>query len=177
MAFTSTYYANYSHQRTIREINELLNNNNKGNIKEIFGNTTTVLALKQPPNLLRHITKASFSTNPCNINKASGLFKFACNDKRCNLCKWYIQEGKSFITSNGYEWIIKCNINCKSKNVLYYLKCNGCNEETYTGKTNDFRLRMNNHISGCRLGTSSDKFDNHVYECRSRNHLSSEAFF
>ena len=24
---------------------------------------------------------------------------------------------------------------------------------------------MNNHISACRLGTSTDKFDNHVHNC------------
>lgn len=28
---------------------------------------------------------------------------------------------------------------------------------------------MNNHISACRLGTSKDKFDNHVHNCNSDN--------
>ena len=40
---------------------------------------------------------------------------------------------------------------------------------TNTGKTNDFRLRLNNHISACRLGGSTDVFDNHVYECRRKH--------
>ena len=45
------------------------------------------------------------------------------------------------------------------------MKCNFCKAVAYTGKTDDLRLRTNNHISGCRLGNSTDKFDNHVFKC------------
>ena len=180
ITFISTYYSNFTHKHTVKEINNLLQNNNKGNIKEVFGNTSTVLALRQPPNLLRHITKASFtsSNNTTLLDRKleGGLFTSDCTDTRCNLCKFYIQECKSFITSNGYEWIIKSHINCQSKNVLYFLKCNSCLEETYTGKTNNFRARMNNHISSCNLGASTDIFGNHVYSCHTRNNSSGPCF-
>ena len=36
---------------------------------------------------------------------------------------------------------------------------------------------MNNHISSCRLGNSSDRFDNHVFHCRIKNNYTSEPFF
>ena len=179
LTFTSTYYSNYNHKYTIKEINNLLQNNNKESIKKVFGNTSTVLALKQPPNLLRHISKASFSStrNQEKRKQEWGLYTSDCRDSRCQLCKSYIQECNSFITSNGYNWLIKSHINCQSKNVLYFLKCIACEERTtYTGKTNDFQLRMNNHISSCRLGTSTNIFDNHVFNCRKYNQPSGPYF-
>ena len=36
---------------------------------------------------------------------------------------------------------------------------------------------MNNHITGCRHGNSSDKFDNHVYKCRLEHNLTQEPYF
>ena len=67
--------------------------------------------------------------------------------------------------SNGETWEVKCFANCNSLNVLYFLVCNFCQEVTNIGKTDDCRERTNNHISGCRHGRTTDKFDNHVYAC------------
>ena len=112
-----------------------------------------------------------------NTTLPEGLFRFECNDTRCMLCNIYIQECSSFTTANGIKWYIKGHINCKSKNVLYYLVCCICNKTSYTGKTNVLRLRTNNHITGCRHGNSSDKFDNHVFKCRYEHNQMSEPFF
>lgn len=98
--------------------------------------------------------------------------------KRCKLCKLYIQECKSFNTSNNVEWFVQCRISCNSDNVIYYLKCLACSfKVTYTGKTNHMRPRMNNHITGCRHGESTDIFDNHVYNCRLKHNNLNEPFF
>ena len=107
------------------------------------------------------------------------LYRYECNDSRCNLCASYIQECSSFITSNRYNWKIRCRINCHSINVLYFLSCNSCNGNTiYTGKTVNFRHRMNNHITACRYGTPIDKFDNHVFKCSNKNdHVAKEPYF
>ena len=168
--FSSKYINNYCHNNTIRQINSLLKLPKTRKIEELFGDCTAMIAYKQPFNILRHVTKANFlSTVPPTISNppVNGLFR--CNGIRCALCN-YVQECTSFSTYNGYNWEIRCHINCNSVNVLYYLKCVWCNfATTYTGKTNILRLRMNNHISACRLGSSSDKFDNHVYNCR-KNH-------
>ena len=65
------------------------------------------------------------------------------------------------------------HINCHSTNVSYFLSCNG--DTTYTDKTVNFR--MNNHITACRYGTSTDKFDNHVFKCSSKNeHVAKEPY-
>ena len=36
---------------------------------------------------------------------------------------------------------------------------------------------MNNHIYSCRLGTSADRFDNHVVKCRNSHYSNSEPYF
>ena len=49
---------------------------------------------------------------------------------------------------------------------------------SYTGKTDNLRDRTNNHITGCRHGKTSDKFDNHVYNCgKTRNLPAIEPYF
>ena len=108
-----------------------------------------------------------------------GLYHYECKDSHCNLCESYTQECSSFIISNGYNWKIRCHINCNCINVLYFLFCNFCDgNNTYTVKTVDFRYRMNNHITVCFYGTSTDKFDNHVFKCSNKNdHVAKEPYF
>ena len=63
-------------------------------------------------------------------------------------------------------WYIRIQITRQSKNVIYFLKCTSSNySTTYIDKTIHLRSRMNNHITSCRLGGSTDKFDNHVFYC------------
>ena len=142
-------------------------------------------AYRQPKNLLRHVSKAAFSTtsspnhenDPRNESDGlngpaneQGLFK--CGSLKCKLCRLYIQPCKSFLTQNGTEWHIRSRIDCNSLNVLYWLKCMKCdnnNTTTNTGKTFNLRERMNNHISACRIGGSTDLFDEHVFHCKQNN--------
>ena len=67
--------------------------------------------------------------------------------------------------TKGIKWHVKCFISCLSLNVVYHLVCFFCKKESYTGKTDVLRDRMNNHITACRHGNTTDKFDNHVYNC------------
>ena len=160
--FVSTYYSNYSNQNIVNTAKELLSTSSNANIQEIFNEHQIVFAQKQPSNLLRILSNPSIAPR---ITE-QGLFK--CQDIRCKLCQLYIQEGDRFIMSNNQEWIIKCKITCRSANVIYYLKCINCNT-SYIGKTNNLRLRMNNHISSCKSGMSDNIFDNHVFNCLIKN--------
>ena len=176
LPLVTTYFSNFDSKNIAIKCERLLSESGNDRIKEVFGNQKTVLALRQPKNLLRHLTKSEFSSNTAmNTEKPPGLF--CCNRSNCNLCKLYIQECSSFKTSNNYNWTIKCHINCHSKLVVYYLKCICCNLETYIGKTNNFRARMNNHISESRSGSTSNIFDRHVYNCRKKQKLDKEPFF
>ena len=124
-------------------------------------------AYKQPRNLLRMFSHSIFLKN--DQLTQNGVFK--CSDKRCKICAIYIQEGSTIPMSNGTTWVIKCQANCSSLNVLYFLMCNFCDYESYIGKTDDTRERTNNHITCCSHGTGTDMFDNHVFNCANNKGL------
>ena len=89
-----------------------------------------------------------------------------------------MQECSSFVTANGSTWVVKCYVDCHSKNAIYYQVCNFCKKVSDIGKTDDLRERTNNHITACRYGKSSDNFDNHVFNCsREKNVPHTEPFF
>ena len=175
LPMVTTFYSNYFCNNISKLSNTLLTSSSNDRIKEVFGSTKTVLALRQPPNILTQLSSAKF-TSKITVPRPPGFFK--CNDKKCILCRDYFEEGNSFITSNGTVWNIRCHVTCHSLYVIYYLKCIHCNFNTsYTGKTNNCRLRMNNHISGCRTGNTSDLFDLHVFECKQKRKHPQEPFF
>ena len=175
LVFTTTYTSNFSHKNTIQQINSLFHLPKTERIKEVFNNCSVMQAYKQPRNLLLQLTRAAFTSappqsQPNKEGKERGLFK--CGSSKCKLCKLYIQPCKSFVTQNGEEWHINSKIDCNSLNVLYWLKCMKCEGKdvtTNTGKTFELRERMNNHISACRNGGSSDLFDEHVFKCKQKH--------
>ena len=70
--------------------------------------------------------------------------------------------------ANRKIWKIKTNITCRSRNIVFYLKCKLCVYETYIGKTiwdhiHGFQTKMNNHITESRGGVSTCKFTIHVF--------------
>ena len=169
----TNYASNYDCSHLARNCDNLLKGTRNQRIKEVFKNTRTVIAYKQPKNLLRQLTCANFKYDDKQL--LCGLFK--CNRKACLLCKFYIQECKSFFTFNNVEWKIKSYITCNSLNVIYYLVCSCCNVTSYIGKTNNLRKRMNCHISEIRTGNTSDLFDKHVISCKSVHKIMKEPYF
>ena len=170
--YISTYSNNFKSDRIVKLSNQLLQNADDDRLKTAFRNSKVVLALKQPPNLLRQLSRAAFTSIP-RPPIETGIF--TCGRSNCDICSYYLQPCKSFITSNGTEWFLNSRITCHSLNVIYFLKCLSCEEKvTYSGKTNHLRNRTNNHISDCRTGRTSDKFDLHVHEC---NKTLTEPFF
>ena len=155
----STYYSNYSNEIVLNVASQLIKNSKNTRIKKAFENVTFMQAFRQPANLIRSLSHSEFRLN--NVREI-GVFK--CNDKRCKVCT-YIQEGTQILMSNGVMWETRCYANCNSHNVLYFLLCNFCYYDSYIGKTDIIRERTNNHISCCRHGTGTDKFDRHVHEC------------
>ena len=176
ITFVSTYSPNYDIHHVTKTAQKLLDECNNERMKTVFSNTKVTLAMKQPPNLLSQLTSAKFSSED-NNHKPNGLYK--CKRTNCEMCRSFIQECTSFVTANGVEWSIQGHITCKSKNVLYYLRCLACNRSTtYTGKTKtQLNQRMNNHRHDCRTGVTSDLFDLHVHDCIKKNNYTSEPYF
>ena len=171
----TTYFGNYDCNHMSTKVQKLLTTSEDVRIRTVFSNTRTVLALHQPPNILRHVSRAEFTSGPRMEGQDWGLFN--CKSKKCILFRNYIQECKSFITSNNVQYIIRSHITCNSLNIIYYLRCLCCNRKvTYSGRTSELRGRMNNHISECRTGNTTDIFDKHVLKCK-QNSTREEPFF
>ena len=145
-------------------------------MKKVFDKCKVIRALKQPKNLLCLLSKPKVQN--C-ISKKYGLYRYEYKDSHCNLCASYIQECSSFITSNGYNWKIRCHINFHSGNALYFYHVTLAMVLPHTqAKTVNFRHRMNNHITACCYGTSTNKCDNHVFKCINKNdHVAKEPYF
>ena len=168
----TNYVSNLNCSHIIKRSNNLLSNTRNSRLNTIFKDTRAVIAFRQPQNLLRQLTKASFIMNNVTTN---GIFK--CGRKACILCKLYIQQCQSFKLNNGKEWFVRSRITCTSMNVIYFLKCSCCNNTNYIGKTNNLRKRMNCHISEIRTSNTTDLFDKHVIKCKSKHNMTKEPFF
>ena len=173
--FVSTH-SNFDSKSIFITANSPLSNLKDNRMKKVFAKCKVIHALKQAKNLLRLLSKPKVQT--C-ISEKYDLYHYECKDSSCNLCASYVQECSSFITSNGYNWKIRCHINCHSNNVSYFLSCTSYNgNTTYTGKTVNFRHRINHHITACRYRTSTDKFDNHILKCSNKEkHVAKEPDF
>ena len=101
--------------------NSLLSNVKDNKLKKVFDKCRVIHTLKQPRKLLRLLNRPKVQN--C-ISEKHGLYRNGCKDSCCNLCALYIQECSNFIRSSRYNWIIRCNINCYSTNILYFLSCN-----------------------------------------------------
>ena len=121
---------------------------------------------------ITQLTSAKFDVNKTN---ASGIYK--CGNGQCKICRLYLVECNTFKTSNNSIWEVRSRISCSSKMVIYYQICVFCTKVTNIGKTNNLRLRTNNHISACRSGNSTDQFDNHVHACMKKINVQNEPYF
>ncbi len=89
LIFVSKYIGNYSNKSTVQQINNLLQNTNSERLNSVFKDCNAIIAHQQPPNLLRRISKALFTTIPPPIeeNNAWGIFKCKRATSNCKICK------------------------------------------------------------------------------------------
>jgi predicted GIY-YIG superfamily endonuclease len=88
-----------------------------------------------------------------------------CNSERCSLCS-QIRPGNSFQFNCGFLYIIEDgeNLTCKSKDVIYVLKCKTCSGE-YIGETVNIRRRIHTHNSHIRTEQHLCRATDHLIEC------------
>ena len=76
----------------------------------------------------------------------NGCFK--CNRNRCDLCKNFVVESKSFLSfKTEKKYTIHSSLSCDSKNVIYLASCKKCRLQYVGSTTTDFRIRFRNHKS------------------------------
>ena len=165
--FVTLNCSNFLSKGIVKKANMLLENCPDETTKDLFKQKRVIHAMKQPPSILRQLTSAKFHGTDDSI-KPNGIFK--CSDKRCKIHKSYLVQCKEFKVANGETWTVPSHITCKSKMVIYYQICTGCNIFSNIGKTNNLRKRTNGHINHCKTGVTTDKFDRHVFACK-QDHL------
>lgn len=98
-------------------------------MKEVLKNTTFIKSKRQPPNLKKLLTKAKFPSNTSSrgVNKVT-----KCNKQTCGLCQHIVEQ--NFFDFNGKIFYVNATMSCDVRNVLYVIRCLGCNEY-YIGQT------------------------------------------
>jgi hypothetical protein len=138
-------------------------------MKKAFDNKWVLISKRQPENLRKMLTSAKFVRNPIPREpRRVGLFP--CG--RCVYCqKGYIKSATGFEVRNheGHvvSWTYTRFFTCSSKNVLYVVTCNKCNNHFYVGKTKDLSNRTSKHASDVRLPHNSNckTCANHLRVC------------
>ena len=82
--FISTYYGNYDSSNIIETTKNLISNSKNPRIQQVFKDIDFIHARRQPPNILRQITSATFTTDETK-NKESGIF--CCKRPNCKICR------------------------------------------------------------------------------------------
>ena len=105
MPFVTTYMSNVDSKPLMNTVRTLIESTKTPRLQEVFKQVKVVVGYKQPPNLKKMLTKASFK-NSLNVKGLRtklepGIFA-SCKDIRCKICKLdYIQQCTSFETANG----------------------------------------------------------------------------
>ena len=124
------------------------------------------IARRQPPNLLRILSLSKKRDHNVQNTKHISTYDYSkCKDKRCELCPIAI-SGSQYTTKSGYTLRRNTSMTCKSKDLLYLLTCNGCDEE-YIGETGiPLNRRMNLHRNQIKNEKYTTlKMSKHVREC------------
>ena len=68
-----------------------------------------------------------------------------CKKSRCEICEHIVSTDNFKSTTTHRTYCIRPpDLKCSSKNVVYLFTCKTCSKQ-YTGSTEDFRPRFNNH--------------------------------
>lgn len=111
---------------------------NDEQMKKVLKHYTVVNSKRQPKNFKRLLTSSRFISNE-NCPSVS-----KCNTPRCGTCKLLVPQ-QSYTFKTGFKFTVKNSMNCKSRNVIYCIICDNC-QELYIGQTGDeLRNRMTVH--------------------------------
>ena len=130
----------------IRKHLHLLESNTK--LKELFPKNSIIPAYRRSKNLKEILAPSKYqarnihTTNPLD----GGCYK--CDKSRCDLCKNYFVESRNFCSfRTGKSYIVRPNLTCSSKNVIYLASCNKCQLQYIGSTTTEFKVRFRNHKS------------------------------
>ena len=120
---------------------------------------TPLLCFKQPKSLKDMLVRARVDKR----DQKFGPMK-PCSGSRCELCPMLDTRKRVKSTVNGRVHQVKAkDCDCNAVWIIYCITCPRCKLQ-YIGKTNDFRLRMNNHKKDLRNYVHGVSDTNRLYE-------------
>ena len=128
-------------------------------MKEIMQNYPIIKSKRQPWNLKKLLTRAKFAE----IQESPKITK--CNRPNCGVCD-YLMTDNEFLFKCGKTFKVKTTMSCDAKNLIYVIKCKGCDEE-YIGETGDtLRHRLTFHRQQIRDARVRILYvSNHIANC------------
>ena len=159
ITYIETYNPNYeSFSKTINNTLGFLNGSDR--MKEVLKNRRIIHAKRQAPSLKRILTKARFKEND-KIYQTS-----KCGDQRCKCCENIIEASTFHFSDINLEFQIRSDMNCNSRNLIYVLFCNGCNQR-YVGQSGDeLRSRCRVHRQHIKNPeTAPLNLSKHISQC------------
>lgn len=105
---------------------------------DVFKNKKLIIARSQPPNMKSLLTRAKFSSSPPNHRV------YRCSE-RCVSCK-NIKEGMEHtFRSVNQTFQVKSDFTCTTRNIIYVLICDNCQQD-YIGQSSlEIRFRISVH--------------------------------
>ena len=159
ITFTTTH--NPNNPQISGVVKETFNNIKKTKgLKSVFNKRNTIIARRKTPNIKEMITKAKFEDT--NTDKTYNVGK--CKSKKCITCS-YLKTGQSHTFKNtGFEFKVKNNFSCNSRNVIYVIICE-CSRE-YIGHSSCLKERLTCHRQQIRNENLRHlNVSRHIYSC------------
>lgn len=126
-------------------------------MSQVLKNVRVIESKRQQKNLRRILC-------PSNFRHARTHAVKKCPDQRCGTCP-LLKEGSVFNIGNR-NFIVKSNMTCATKNVIYCITCEGCGQH-YIGETGStLRTRIRIHRQHIRQPEYRQiKLSEHLYIC------------
>ena len=128
-------------------------------LKKALEKHTIIKSKRQPRSLKKLLTSAKLpSTNPQPTVKK-------CGRPNCGTC-FHLIEGPSYQFQSGHIFVVKRNLNCASKNLIYAIRCMGCLQD-YIGQSSlNLRKRITVHRQQLRDPTTRQiPLSGHLERC------------
>ena len=166
--FVSTYNPNNNNMWTVvQDSIGILQSDPR--CKRVLDSVQLLNSRRQPPNLKKLLTKASFNTNTPTVSK--------CEDKRCGTCPHLITGNAFTFKRSQRPFTVKASMTCGTENLLYVLQCQGC-LENYIGQTSD-TLRARIRVHKQQINTPEYRkiaVSKHIAECAEDQNIQFRVF-
>lgn len=132
-------------------------------MKRGLSKSKLIRSTRQPKSLKRILCPSTFSSVETFVNVTK------CGTPRCGTCAYIIEDSK-FEFSYGKVFTVKNNMNCRSKDVIYVIRCAGCGGN-YIGETGiELKNRVTVHRQQIRNpAVRCIRVSGHIDECGKGN--------